>query len=82
MSGAEGWDDIEAWGKARQAWLQQYLRLRNGIPGHDTIRRVFESLSPAALESRFVEWAQGVYIERRMDIDQHVYVVRFAAKLQ
>jgi predicted transposase YbfD/YdcC len=60
MSGAEGWDDIEDWGVERQAWLQQYLKLRNGIPGHDTIRRVFEALSPAALESRFVEWVQGV----------------------
>lgn len=60
MSGAEGWDDIEDWGVERQAWLRQYLKLRNGIPGHDTIRRVFEALSPAALESRFVEWVQGV----------------------
>jgi len=60
MSGAEGWDDIEAWGLARREWLGQYLRLRNGIPGHDTIRRVFESLSPAVLESRFAEWVQGV----------------------
>ena len=31
MSGAEGWDDIEDWGRAREAWLRRYLRLRNGI---------------------------------------------------
>jgi predicted transposase YbfD/YdcC len=60
MSGAEGWDDIEAWGVARQAWLQQYVKLRNGIPGHDAIRRVFEALSPAVLESRLVEWVQSL----------------------
>ncbi|MDR2507729.1 MAG: ISAs1 family transposase, partial [Candidatus Accumulibacter sp.] len=53
MSGAEGWDDIEDWGREREAWLRRYLRLRNGIPGHDTIRRVFETLSPRALEERF-----------------------------
>jgi hypothetical protein len=52
MSGAEGWDDIEDWGREREAWLRRYLRLRNGIPGHDTIRRVFEALSPLALEER------------------------------
>lgn len=56
MSGAEGWDDIEDWGRAREAWLRQYLRLRNGIPGHDTIRRVFEVLSPIELETRFEQW--------------------------
>ena len=55
MSGAEGWDDIEDWGREREAWLRRYLRLRNGIPGHDTIRRVFEALSPLALEQRSTE---------------------------
>lgn len=56
MSGAEGWDDIEDWGREREAWLRRYLGLRNGIPGHDTIRRVFETLSPMELERRFETW--------------------------
>jgi predicted transposase YbfD/YdcC len=60
MSGAEGWDDIEDWGRAREAWLRRYLRLRNGIPGHDTIRRVFEVLSPIELETRFEQWMGAV----------------------
>ena len=59
MSGAEGWDDIEDWGREREAWLRRYLRLRNGIPGHDTIRRVFEAISPLALEERIEEWMSG-----------------------
>ena len=60
MSGAEGWDDIEDWGLAREEWLRRYLRLRNGIPGHDTIRRVFEALSPSELELRFEQWMNAV----------------------
>ena len=56
MSGAEGWDDIEDWGRAREPWLRRYLRLRNGIAGHDTIRRIFEALSPAELETCFEPW--------------------------
>lgn len=60
MSGAEGWDDIEAWGLEREAWLRRFLRLRNGIPGHDTIRRVFEALSPVELEKRFESWVGTV----------------------
>ena len=60
MSGAEGWDDIEDWGLAREAWLRRYLKLRNGIPGHDTIRRVFEALSPSELEQRFEQWMDAV----------------------
>jgi predicted transposase YbfD/YdcC len=60
MSGAEGWDDIEDWGLAREDWLRRYLKLRNGIPGHDTIRRVFEALSPSELEQRFEQWMNAV----------------------
>lgn len=60
MSGAEGWDDIEDWGLAREDWLRRYLKLRNGIPGHDTIRRVFEALSPSELEQRFERWMNAV----------------------
>lgn len=60
MSGAEGWDDIEAWGQEREVWLRGFLRLRNGIPGHDTIRRVFEALAPAELERRFEAWVSAV----------------------
>ena len=56
MSGAEGWDDMEDWCREREAWLRKYLRLRNGIPGHDTIRRVFEAISPLALEACFEAW--------------------------
>lgn len=60
MSGAEGWDDVEDWGREREEWLRQYLLLRNGIPGHDTIRRVFEAISPIELEQRFEAWMSEV----------------------
>ncbi len=60
MAGAEGWDDIEDWGLENEAMLRQYLRLRNGIPGHDTIRRVFEVLEPKEVERRFADWVSHV----------------------
>ncbi|GAC1437107.1 MAG: ISAs1-like element ISEc26 family transposase [Burkholderiaceae bacterium] len=56
MAGAEGWDDIEGWGEANVERLRQYLELRNGIPGHDTIRRVFEAIDPKRLETVLLEW--------------------------
>ena len=56
MAGAEGWDDIEDWGVKNGSMLRQYLRPRNGIPGHDTIRRVFEALEPKEVERRFADW--------------------------
>ena len=56
MAGADGWDDMEAWGEANEERLRHYLELRNGIPGHDTIRRVFEAIDPKRLETVLLEW--------------------------
>ena len=41
MSGAEDWTDLEEFGCARHDWLKTLLKLPNGIPSHDTFRRVF-----------------------------------------
>jgi predicted transposase YbfD/YdcC len=60
MAGADGWDDIEDWGLENETMLRQYLHLRNGIPGHDTIRRVFEVLEPKEVERRFADWVSQV----------------------
>lgn len=44
INGAEGWDDIEDFGVAREAWLRAFLALPSGIPSADTFRRVFEAI--------------------------------------
>ena len=60
LAGADGWDEIEDWGMENESMLRQYLRLRNGIPGHDTIRRVFEVLDTDEVEKRFADWVNHV----------------------
>jgi len=60
--GAEGRDDIEDWGTENEAMLRGYLRLCNGIPGHDTIRRVFEVLEPKEVEMRFADWISHISV--------------------
>jgi hypothetical protein len=34
------------WAEARQKWLRTFLLLRRGIPSADTVRRIFEAISP------------------------------------
>ena len=46
ISGADSFDDIERYGKAKKAWLGTFLDLKNGIPSHDTFNRVFSRLNP------------------------------------
>ena len=53
ISGAESWEDIEDYGRYKEEWLTRFLALPNGIPSHDTIRRLFVRLDPDALQQCF-----------------------------
>ena len=60
---AESWEDIALYGRSKQAWLQAWLEtflaLPNGIPSHDTFRRVFMLIDPDAFEVCFTRWVQA-----------------------
>lgn len=60
ICGAEGWVEIEEFGKAKQAWFTELLDLPNGIPSHDTFGRVFASIDPKQFEASFVQWVEGI----------------------
>jgi len=53
---AESWDDIALYGRSKLAWLRTFLDLPNGIPSHDTFRRVFMLIDPDAFEAGFATW--------------------------
>ena len=57
ISGAESYDAIEEFGKIHHEKLKKKLTLRNGIPSHDTINRLFQSIDFRHFESLFAEWA-------------------------
>jgi hypothetical protein len=60
ICGAEGWVEIEEFGKAKEAFFREWLGLPNGIPSHDTFGRVFALIDPKQFEARFVQWVQGI----------------------
>jgi hypothetical protein len=65
ITGAEGWEDIEEFGQSKEGWLRQFLELANGIPSHDTFRRVFSLLDAVAFQERFIRWVEGVFTVTR-----------------
>jgi predicted transposase YbfD/YdcC len=73
LSGAESYDSIELFGKQNFTFLKQILELKNGIPSHDTINRVFQMLNPRKFECCFISWAKGIkedgVLERVIAID-------------
>jgi hypothetical protein len=60
IGGAEGWEDIEEYGKAQAAWCADLRDLPHGIPGHDTFRRVLSRLDPEALTQCFIAWTPAL----------------------
>lgn len=61
MSGAEDWPDIEEFGKRRHEWLKKFLQLPNGIPSHDTFRRVFGLLDRKQFAACLFCWTQALH---------------------
>jgi predicted transposase YbfD/YdcC len=60
ICGADSWDSIEEFGKAKKEFLATFLTFQNGIPSHDTINRVFSSINPKKFELAFISWVNSL----------------------
>lgn len=58
LCGGEGFNDMEDFGMAKRKWFRTFLRLRSGIPTHDTFNRVLAALKPEAFLEMFMAWTQ------------------------
>ena len=56
VCGADKWEDVETFGKAKEKWFKTFLELPNGIPSHDTFNRVFNRLDPSEFQQSFLSW--------------------------
>jgi predicted transposase YbfD/YdcC len=56
ICGAEGWADVERFGKMKRDWFVRFLSLENGIPSHDTFGRVFARLDTQEFQTCVHNW--------------------------
>ncbi len=40
ITGCDGWQSVAFWARCKEKWLKTFLKLPNGIPSHDTLRKV------------------------------------------
>jgi len=44
LSGGDSFEDMERFGESKREFFEKHLDLSNGVPSHDTFRRVFEMI--------------------------------------
>lgn len=60
----EAWYQIEDYCKSKESWFKKQLKLKlkNGVPSHDTFERVFAMIDPQEFAGCFQEWVNEVKI--------------------
>ena len=60
LSGADDFEEISQWGRAKLDWLRGFLKLDYGVASPDTFERVFALLDPHQFERVFRCWVGTV----------------------
>lgn len=68
LCGAETWNEIEDFGRAREEWLRTFLNVENGIPSHDTFNRVYAAIDPQEFESLFREIVNRMAVKTDQEV--------------
>ncbi|CAM4044979.1 hypothetical protein Xentx_03570 [Xenorhabdus thuongxuanensis] len=56
MAGAEGWQDIETYGRAKIKWLREYRDFLHRIPCRHTIARILRAIELDSLLKALLNW--------------------------
>ena len=60
LCNCDEWEEMELFAEYHIDTLRKYIELKNGIPGHDTIRRAMAMLNPQILQDLMNEWQTRV----------------------
>jgi hypothetical protein len=60
LSNGEDYEDMVLFSKSHLTFLQEFIDLPNGIPSHDTFRRVFINLHPDLLRTCLTDFGKDI----------------------
>lgn len=69
LAGAKACTDFEFFALGREDLLRQFLRLKHGVPSHDTFTNVFRALDPKGLEAVLRKFSKSFGIKGVVSID-------------
>ena len=81
LSGADDFEEIEAYGKRKEAFLRAFLDLANGIPSHDTFTRVFRRMDTEAFGRCLYAWSAQVLAGAVVALPAPLQAVRVDGKV-
>lgn len=58
LANVDDWVEMEYFSNYHKEYLKKYIELKNGIPSHDTLCRVFGMLSPEVLQQLYQKWQE------------------------
>lgn len=59
LCGAQGWADVERFAKSKQEWFRRFVRLKRGVPSHDTFGRIFARLDTGEFLTAMHAWVDA-----------------------
>ena len=75
LANANEWEEIACFAQHQEDYLKKYIRLENGIPSHDTIRRVMGIINPEHIQQMQEKWnkllssKEGEKLKKIINID-------------
>ena len=60
LSDNDTFEEMLAWARYKQDWLQRFLMLKHGIPSEETFLRIFRLIDPKQFETAFRTWTGGI----------------------
>jgi predicted transposase YbfD/YdcC len=60
LCGCDDFVELEEFALSKEDLFRRFLELSNGIPSHDTFRRVFQAVCPLTLQRCLIDWLQGL----------------------
>ncbi|MBT6953281.1 MAG: ISAs1 family transposase [Flavobacteriaceae bacterium] len=68
ICGADDFTEMEEFGKSKESFLKNYLKLKHGTPSHDTFGRVFSIINPEEFRNCFIAWVKDLCRDMKGDI--------------